>query len=348
MSTSSREVRDRRVRRARRSACARKRSALPGPVERREEAGARERERVRRAVGRLDDDRDPAGRHGAEEREQVARPRAGHVGVDDEHRPARRERAATAAPCPLPAGSSTTSAPCSAPRARSASASVTRIVARRGGGEHVPEHRVARVGRANLVVGAERGAALPFAPRKGTTTLAMPWRLSQRAGVLAIRTTPRSPPARGQFAALLELAGANPYTVRAYRRAADLIRDTPAPVAELVRTGRVRELRGIGPGIEARLRELVETGEIAELKELEREVSPELVGARPLPRRLAKQADARDRARRSASARSTSCARRRAAGRLRRCRASGRRPRRSCAPRSRASRRAAPPRARSC
>jgi len=80
------------------------------------------------------------------------------------------------------------------------------------------------------------------------------------------------------FASLLELAGAGPYTARAYRRAADLIRTTPAPIAELVLVGRARELRGIGPGIERRLRELVETGEIAELKELEREVSPELAG----------------------------------------------------------------------
>jgi DNA polymerase (family 10) len=80
------------------------------------------------------------------------------------------------------------------------------------------------------------------------------------------------------FASLLDLAGAGPYTARAYRRAADLIRATPAPIAELVAAGRVRELRGIGPGIERRLRELVETGEIAELKELEREVSPELAG----------------------------------------------------------------------
>jgi len=81
-----------------------------------------------------------------------------------------------------------------------------------------------------------------------------------------------------QFASLLELAGAEPYSARAYRRAAELIRSTPAPVAELVRAGRVRELRGIGPGIERRLRELVETGRIEELQELEREVSPELAG----------------------------------------------------------------------
>ncbi len=80
------------------------------------------------------------------------------------------------------------------------------------------------------------------------------------------------------FAALLELGDANPYTARAYRRAAETIRGAPAPVAELIRSGRVRELRGIGPGIEARLRELVDTGEIAELAELERELAPDLVG----------------------------------------------------------------------
>jgi DNA polymerase (family X) len=80
------------------------------------------------------------------------------------------------------------------------------------------------------------------------------------------------------FAALLELNGAGYYTSRAYRRAAELIRDTRAPVAELVRSGRVRELRGIGPGIETRLRELVETGDLVELRELEESLLPELVG----------------------------------------------------------------------
>ena len=58
-----------------------------------------------------------------------------------------------------------------------------------------------------------------------------------------------------------------------------LIRSTPASVSEkLVHTGRIRELRGIGPGIEAKLRELVETGDIAELHALEVEMEPELVG----------------------------------------------------------------------
>jgi DNA polymerase (family 10) len=92
------------------------------------------------------------------------------------------------------------------------------------------------------------------------------------------------------FAAMLELADAEQFASRAYRRAADLIRSTPAPVADLVRAGKVRELRGIGPGIEARLRELVETGELAELAELERTLSPELVAIGNLlgvaPRRM--------------------------------------------------------------
>src|SRR3954471_16777054 len=80
------------------------------------------------------------------------------------------------------------------------------------------------------------------------------------------------------FATLLELAEANPYQPRAYRRAAETVRAAPVAIVELVRTGRVRQLRGVGPGIETRLRELVETGEIAELRELERELVPGLVG----------------------------------------------------------------------
>ena len=80
------------------------------------------------------------------------------------------------------------------------------------------------------------------------------------------------------FAVLLDLSGAGHYTSRAYRRAAETIRETKAPIAELVAAGRVQDLRGIGRGIASRLEELVETGRIAELDELEHDVQPELVG----------------------------------------------------------------------
>jgi DNA polymerase (family 10) len=100
------------------------------------------------------------------------------------------------------------------------------------------------------------------------------------------------------FAALLDLAGSGFYTSRAYRRAAETVRETLVPVDELVRAGRVRELRGIGPGISARLEELVETGRIAELDELEREVRPELIGLGRMlglgPKRMLEIADALD------------------------------------------------------
>ena len=70
------------------------------------------------------------------------------------------------------------------------------------------------------------------------------------------------------------LAGAESYAARAFRRGGDLIAAAPVPVADLVRSGRVRELRGIGSGIEARLRELIETGRLAEVEDLRRETSP--------------------------------------------------------------------------
>ena len=80
------------------------------------------------------------------------------------------------------------------------------------------------------------------------------------------------------FAGLLDLAGSSFYTSRAYRRAAETIRETKAPIEELVRAGRAQELSGIGAAIAARLEELVETGTIAELDELESEIQPQLVG----------------------------------------------------------------------
>ena len=135
------------------------------------------------------------------------------------------------------------------------------------------------------------------------------------------------------FATLLELAEANPYTARAYRRAAETIRAAPVPVAELVRAGRVRELRGIGPGIDARLRELVETGEIAELSRARARARARARRPRPLPRARAPSARSRSR-RRSACGRPTSSARRPPRGGCRACPASGRRPRRACARRS--------------
>ncbi len=79
-----------------------------------------------------------------------------------------------------------------------------------------------------------------------------------------------------EYAALLDLAGAGYYSARAFRQASELIRAAPLPVAPLVRAGTVTQLRGIGRGVEARLRELIDEGRIAELDELRKRASPEL------------------------------------------------------------------------
>jgi DNA polymerase (family 10) len=80
-----------------------------------------------------------------------------------------------------------------------------------------------------------------------------------------------------RLATLLDAAGSTRYAVRAYRRAAGLVRSAPVDVAALVRAGRARELRGIGRSIEARLQELVDTGGLAEIVELEGSLSPSKV-----------------------------------------------------------------------
>ena len=89
----------------------------------------------------------------------------------------------------------------------------------------------------------------------------------------------------------------------------------PSPVAELVRAGRVRDLRGIGRGIEARLRELVETGEIAELRSWSDELR-RAGRARALPRSDGPSGRSTSPAR-SGVRRPTSSAQAAAAGRLR-------------------------------
>ena len=80
------------------------------------------------------------------------------------------------------------------------------------------------------------------------------------------------------FAALLDLPGSGYYTVRAYRRAAELIRATPADVADLVRAGRVRGARRDRAGNRDAPPRARDDGELAELRELEEQALPELVG----------------------------------------------------------------------
>ncbi len=80
-----------------------------------------------------------------------------------------------------------------------------------------------------------------------------------------------------EFADYLAAKGVE-YKPRAYRRAADNVRDRPEPVEELATEGQdaVERIEGVGDAIAGKIVEYVETGEIAELEELREELPVEL------------------------------------------------------------------------
>src|SRR5579875_3074028 len=84
---------------------------------------------------------------------------------------------------------------------------------------------------------------------------------------------------------MLILEKANPYKVRAYRRAAAVVRGLGESVDELVRSNAdVRVYAGIGEAISGAIREIVETGSLRTLEKLRATSSPELVELSAHPR----------------------------------------------------------------
>ncbi|RMH17388.1 MAG: DNA polymerase/3'-5' exonuclease PolX [Gemmatimonadetes bacterium] len=76
-----------------------------------------------------------------------------------------------------------------------------------------------------------------------------------------------------ELADLLEIQGANPFRVRAYRNAARTVRDHPGAVADLVEAGEdLSALPGIGKDLAGQLATLVRTGRLPRLEEVAAEV----------------------------------------------------------------------------
>lgn len=81
-----------------------------------------------------------------------------------------------------------------------------------------------------------------------------------------------------RIALLLEEQGADRYRVRAYRRAAGVVRGYPESIAHIATQEGMEgltRLEGIGRSIGAAIRELVATGRVSLLERLEGQVSPE-------------------------------------------------------------------------
>src|SRR5262245_8743733 len=86
-----------------------------------------------------------------------------------------------------------------------------------------------------------------------------------------------------QIADLLEIQTANPFRVRAYRRAAASLEGLTGNVEELVRQGTVREIPGVGEDLAKKIAEYIETGKMAWFEELKREVPQGLVRLVSIP-----------------------------------------------------------------
>ena len=87
-----------------------------------------------------------------------------------------------------------------------------------------------------------------------------------------------------QEAELLEIQGANPFRVRAYRRAAQTIDALPRSVASILAAREdLTALPGIGQDLARKIAEIVKTGHFAALDDLKREVPGELAAIAALP-----------------------------------------------------------------
>ncbi|HWP35311.1 MAG TPA: helix-hairpin-helix domain-containing protein, partial [Thermodesulfobacteriota bacterium] len=86
-----------------------------------------------------------------------------------------------------------------------------------------------------------------------------------------------------EIALLLEIKGENPYKVRAYQNAARALEGLREDLGELVRSGRLREIRGIGEALAEKITELVTTGRLRYYERLAAEVPPPVVELARVP-----------------------------------------------------------------
>jgi DNA polymerase (family 10) len=83
---------------------------------------------------------------------------------------------------------------------------------------------------------------------------------------------------------LLEVEGANPFRVRAYRNAARIVNGLSRGVTVLLEKGeKLADLPGIGEDLAGKIQEIAQTGKLRLLEEIERRTSPSLVELLKLP-----------------------------------------------------------------
>lgn len=86
-----------------------------------------------------------------------------------------------------------------------------------------------------------------------------------------------------EIAELLAISGENPFRIRAYQRAAQVVRTLPHPCGELGGAGALQELPGIGADLAGKIEELLHTGTLRALTRLRSRVPASLRELLTLP-----------------------------------------------------------------
>lgn len=80
-----------------------------------------------------------------------------------------------------------------------------------------------------------------------------------------------------ELADLLEIQGANPFRVRAYRNAASIVEGSSRPLEDRVAEGEhLSAIKGIGEDLAGQIKELVETGDLSQLQTMQKDVPEQL------------------------------------------------------------------------
>ncbi len=87
-----------------------------------------------------------------------------------------------------------------------------------------------------------------------------------------------------RLAELLEIQGANPFRIRAYRKAAQTIEALPHSVTSMLAEGAdLSELPGIGKDLASKIQEMVETGHLALLDQVSSQLPGQLAELAKIP-----------------------------------------------------------------
>ena len=86
-----------------------------------------------------------------------------------------------------------------------------------------------------------------------------------------------------ELAGFLELKGENPFKIRAYTRAADILESLDEDVAQLAGEGQLKNIKGIGKTIEEKTQEIARSGTLKALEDLKSEYPPGVMDMTKVP-----------------------------------------------------------------